>query len=543
MILIFAALSGGTEFKMSVVLSAFFSDGMVLQRDKEISVYGRAGAGETVSVCFLGGEYSCKAGEDGKFEIAAGTYPAGGPYEMTVTSGGGSVTISDILIGDVWLCGGQSNMEFMLERCKHFFPDVMENDSYPEIRQFVLPKNPLFGTESDEVSAGKWEAAVNENLSGFTAAGYFFAKRIYEKYKIPIGLYASAVGGTPIAAWMSEKMLSGFPEELSVLEDYKDEGFVSELKRKEKEYADSYYSGVEDADIGIKEGWDKPDFDDGGWDKRELTEQLGGELSKPGVIWFRKTVEIPEKLWGKPAMIFMGTAIDADKTYINGEFVGETTYRYPPREYHISALPEKKCVIAVKLYNRYGGGGFVPCKPHYIISEGKAINLDGEWKYRRSAETAPHIEETFFDRIPSGLYNSMTAPLLKQKIKGVIWYQGESDARNPEPYSEKFKTLINGWRENWGYDFPFLFVELPFYFDETDWEHVTDGWESLRKNQREALSLKYTGMAFSADVGEYNDIHPQNKQTVGYRLAGVAFRVAYGEKLPPSPFEIVGEID
>lgn len=518
---------------MSIKLSPLFSDGMVLQRDKEIAIYGCTEPFKTVSLVFQDREYDCESDKNGAFKFNLGFFAAGGPFQMSISDDSETITLKDILIGDVWLCGGQSNMELMMNRVRHYYPDEMENDDYPFIRQFAVQQNYYTDAPKDDLSGGEWQAAVFDNLPDFTAVGYFFAKRIYKRYGVPIGLIAAAVGGTPIAAWMSREMIEDFPDEYAIFKKYEDTAYVEKIQRQEREYSEEYYRQLSESDTGLNEGWYKSGFDDSSWDERELTSPFTGELTQTGSVWFRKTIEIPKELWGKPASLFFGTVVDADQVYVNGEFIGETTYRYPPREYQIKALPEGKCVIAIRLLNYYGEGGFTPDKSHYLICGNSAFDLDGIWKYRRAAVKEPHIQETFFNRTPSGLYNGMIAPLHNFKIKGVIWYQGETDTGNPDLYFEKFKTMICGWRNKWGYDFPFLFAGLSYYEDKTD-------WEPLRKQQRKTLSVINTGMAFISDAGEYNDLHPQNKQAVGFRLAGVAFRVAYNEQLPPSPFEIPG---
>jgi sialate O-acetylesterase len=251
-----------------------------------------------------------------------------------------------------------------------------------------------------------------------------------------------------------------------------------------------------------------------------------------GSVWLRKTLAIPPELAGKPATLFLGTVIDWDMVYVNGEAVGNTTYRYPPREYAIPSLPNGRCVITVRVISK-DGGCFTPGK-QYLLSTGEgSFNLNGVWRFRRGGQGSPLEPETSFHYKPTGLYNGMIAPLAKFAIKAALWYQGESDAGNPDRYAEKFDILVRTWRAAWGYDFPFLFVELPY------WEGGPD-WSLLRYQQWLSLEIPKTAMAAAFDLGEHNDLHPQNKQMVGDRLARCAMRLVYGEKMMISPFEIIG---
>lgn len=520
---------------MNLRLSPLFSDGMVLQRDTAVTIRGNAGSGCKVSVVFDGEEYVCCAKEDGSWSVPLYAFSAGGPYTMEIYSENDILKVKNVLVGDIWLCGGQSNMELRMMRAKHMYPDDMQNADNPFIRQFAVPQIYDFHGPKDELSGGSWEVLSPRSVVDFSAVGYFFAKRLYERYKVPIGLIAAAVGGTPIHAWMGEDMLREFPEAQHEACKYSDDYFVNKLMKEEMEYSKTYYKLLDKTDTGLSEGWHNPKYDDSGWAERELISPWDDELEEPGVVWFRKNIEIPPYLEGKPAKLFLGTIADADTVYFNGVEIGNTTYRYPPREYAIDSLPQGRCTIAIRVLNLYGNGGFTQGKQRLLVCRGRCINLNGIWKYRRANKTQPLIPETRIQTKPTGLYNGMIAPLHNFAIKGAIWYQGESDTQDPSRYSEKFEALVKGWREKWGYDFPFLFTQLTHY-------GLTNGvdWDILRRQQMMSLAIPDTGMAFTEDVGEHNDLHPLNKKDIGYRLARVAMRLAYGESMPDSPYEICG---
>jgi len=533
---------------VSIRLSPLFSDGMILQRDTELKIRGFCNPNEFVSVSFAGKTAAVKADENGFWQNTLGKFDADcEPQSLIISSAGETVTIRDVLIGDVWLCSGQSNMELWLSRVCHNYPDEMSVVN-PLIRQLKVPQVYNFKAPIDEfgLSECEWKSFSPENAPDFTAAGYFFAKKLYERYKVPIGLLACAVGGTPVSAWMSRDMLKngGYSDELSEADRCKDDDFIKNTILAEEADTNDYHKRLNDSDEGLNQGWMNADFDDTeGWENVSLF----APLNKRGVYWYRKTLDIPEELWGKKATIFIGTAIDMDEMFISGtgmerpEKIGETYYRYPPREYSFS-LPAGKLTIAVRLLVFGNSGGFTKGKNCFIATDSRTIdigNIGGTWKRRLGTEFESPEPQTFFSYKPTGLYNGMISPLFTTALKGIIWYQGESDTGNPEPYAEKLTAMINGWRKSWGMSLPFLLTQLAYYDDtgNMDTEHLSF-WDRLRERQKQCLSLPDTGLAAAYDLGEHNDLHPQNKRDIGERLARLAMRVAYGENLPPNMFEM-----
>jgi len=523
---------------MALRLARLISDGMVLQRDQKIKIWGWALPEEKVTVHFLGKSYSTVANTDGKWEVTLPELQAGGPYFMVIETFQKSITINNILIGDVWVCSGQSNMVLPMERVKDIYEEEIANCVNPFIRQFTVPDRYDFKGPQEDLEEGSWEPVTKDTILRFSAVGYFFAKALFEKYHVPIGLIKACVGGTPIEAWLSEDALQQFPENLKILEQLKVDGYIESIKKKEEAEINAWYEKLNKEDKGMKKGepaWFDPNYDDSDWQTVKLPaswKEMGLDSLK-GVVWFRKKVTVPASMVGKPAKLYMGTIVDSDHTYINGTLVGSTSYRYPPRKYEVPAhlLKPGENVIAIRVISNDGNGEFVKGKPYKLFTEDYQISLEGEWKYRVGAVAEkPLPSMTFFEYKPAGLFNGMIAPLLKFSIKGVIWYQGESNTDNPKGYHKKFCALISDWRQKWGQgDFPFLYVQLA-NFMEAKSQPSESKWAELREQQRKTLAVPNTGMAVTIDLGEWNDLHPSNKKDVGERLALLARKIAYGEE-------------
>ncbi len=506
---------------MSVQLPLLLSEGMVLQRNAKVKLWGTAD--EPVTVTFLNKQYHATPNAYSSWEVILCDLQPGGPFTLTINE----MTIRDVFVGDVWLCSGQSNMQLPMMRAKHMYPEEMQATNQ-NIRQFTVPQRFNFHTPMDALEGGGWAGASPETIGSFSAVGYFFAKRLYQRYQVPIGLILAAIGGTPIHAWMSRGTLENFPELLREADQCADEGHVTRVQAEDFRRTANFLKEINNSDPGLAENWYSTDYDDGEWEEQPLLTPWPGT----GSVWFRKTLEIPPSLAGKPATLFLGTLMDWDMVYVNGEVVGNTTYRYPPREYAIPSLPQGRCVITIRAISK-DGGCFTPGKQYLLTTDGGAYDLSGIWRFRRGGQGNVPIPETCFHYKPTGLYNGMISPLKRFAIKGAIWYQGESDAANPQRYAEKFSSLVDNWRSDWGWAFPFLFVELPH------WEGGPN-WALLRQQQWLSLRIPNTAMAAAFDLGEHNDLHPQEKQAIGDRLARCAMGVAYCEPMPHSPFEIVG---
>jgi len=517
---------------MTLKMSPYFSDGMILQRDKDVVLRGTAEPRVPVSVDFSGKNHSAKADENGDWQINLGKFATcDAPAEMRVVSGSESIAVRDVLIGDVWLCAGQSNMELTLGRARHNYPDEMTVFN-PHIRQLFIPQVYNFNEAGTLPECG-WESFSPETAPNFTAAGYFFAKKLRERYGVPVGLLSAAVGGTPIAAWMSRDMLADFPEDLAEADKCRDGDYINKTTADYEAYERDYFERLGAADEGIKHNWQEADFGDTDWQEVPLCEPA----AETGAYWYRKTIALPSELRGKKAVIYLGTAVDMDEVWINGEKIGETAYRYPPREYGFTLPCRDTLNITVRLLVFNKNGGFTLGKNYFIGTNKRTIDIGGLWKRKVGALFADRNDaehrQTFFQYKPTGIYNGIVAPLSDYAIKGVIWYQGESDSGSCERYDEKTRLMVNGFRDIWGAELPFLATQLASYDDPwgTDWNRIRD-------KQKDALDLPNTGLAAAYDLGEHNDLHPLNKRDVGERLARLAARIAYGEDLPPNPYEM-----
>lgn len=509
---------------------------MVLQRNAELTIWGWASPNEDVILAFKDNEFSTNADEKGNWEIKLPPQEAGGPYEMTF-QGSNQITLNNILFGDVWVASGQSNMELWMGRVRYTYEDEIQNSENSEIRQFEVPDQYDFKQTHRDFESGEWKSVSPETILEFSAVGYFFAKELNEKYDTPIGIINAALGGSPVEAWMSEESLEKFPDAYEELQKFKDDDLIQRTQQEDQERIGKWYTELNQKDRGLSADpeWSQPNVDDSGWDQMNLPGYWSEETSigdQNGVVWFRREINVPEKMTGKPARLWMGRIVDQDSVFVNGQLVGTTGYQYPPRRYHLDStvLKEGKNEIAIRVVNSSGNGGFVPDKPYYLSVGTDTLHLTGGWKYKLGASMDPLASQTFIRWKPAGLYNRMITPLLDYSIKGVIWYQGESNTSNPEVYEERFSTMIQTWRKNWNQgDFPFLFVQLANFMETTD-EPVESNWAELRQAQLNTLKLPNTGMAVTIDVGEWNDIHPLNKKDVGHRLALQARKIAYGEE-------------
>ena len=519
-----------------VKLPLLISDGMILQRGKSAKIWGWADIDEKVTVKFNGKTYSDITSIDGKWEVKLTKLKAGGPYSMEI-NGTNQITLKNILIGEVWVCSGQSNMDLPMARVRDLYEDVIADSDNPSIRRFFVSKRYDFNTPRKDLESGKWESANPESVLRFTATGYFFAKTLYEKYKVPIGLIHASVGGSPAEAWLSEDALEDFPVHLETAKKFKDSAYIDKIANNDKAVSDAWYSLLQQKDEGMEEGqqhWFDTTYDASDWATMNVPGYWAdGPLGQVnGVVWFRKEFDVPASMTGKPARLLLGRVVDSDRTYVNGEFVGSVSYQYPPRKYDVpeNLLKAGKNIIVVRAVNNIGRGGFIPDKPYQLTAGGQTIDLKGPWQYKLGATMEPLQSKTFIEWQPMGLYNGMIAPLLNYTIKGVIWYQGESNAGRPLEYQKLFPALIADWRQKWGQgDFPFLYVQLANYMPAKE-QPSESNWAELREAQLKTLSVPKTGMAVIIDVGEWNDIHPLNKEDVGKRLALAAQRVAYGDK-------------
>jgi sialate O-acetylesterase len=556
-VLLLAALTA-TDAWGDVRLPALIGDEMVLQRDVSLPIWGWAEPGETIAIKFHGMTRTTTANKSGRWSVRFGPYAAGGPYEMTI-QGRNSLSVHGILIGDVWLASGQSNMEFPLKPEGDWMRGVNNAEQeiasarFPSIRLFKVHKIVRFSA-TDDVDADSWIAASPESAADFSAVAYLFGRELHRRYGVPIGLIEAAWGGTVAEAWVSEAGLRPFPEFQESLRSMRFAGesslHVANERYVKRKAAWNNVHGAEDR--GLSNGraqWADPAFDTGAWPRMDEPQQkpisaLGGFDT---TVWFRRDVMIPDDEAGSPARVHLVTAGKSDITYFNGEMIGQTDGWEKPRDYLVPSnlVRGGRNVIASRMTGEQGYIGFLdfdnPNKLNFEVA-GQKLPLAGAWSYQPGPDLTemPRPSRTLSLALdhnrPAALFDSMIHPLVNFRIKGVIWYQGEANADDhgrAEQYRALFPALIQDWRKQWGFNVPFLFVQLAGYGHNKS-QPAEYPWAELREAQSMALSLPDTGMATAIDLGEEDDIHPRDKQDVAHRLALVAARVVYGENIVDS---------
>lgn len=515
--LLFAVLlTASAQTPRKVTLPKLISDKMVLQRDVELDIWGWADPGTWVTVRFNGGYYEAQTAKDGTWSVTLPPQKAGGPYLMEVNE----IAIRDVLVGDVWLCSGQSNQETPIQRLTEMFPEInVANNNM--IRHYKVPTQDSKEALQEEIAGDiKWISGVSSEIMSWTALAYFYAQEAYAKTGVPQGMLVSSLGGSEIESWISQEHLKEFPRLIL-----------------DKEALKAYEEANKDKGECV---WNQLDFDDSDWATMEMpgTWRENG-LDVRGTVWMRKDFELPAEMDGRHAKLSMGTLVHNDQVYVNGVYVGSTGYEYPPRRYQIPAgvLREGKNTIAVRLNAPAGNGEFVKDKPYKLIGDAAEIDLTGTWKYKVGTDMAEAMQ--YADRLKnrknvgSGLYNGMIYPLRNYKVKAAIWYQGESNSGRPHEYNALMTSLIENWRELWP-DMPFLLVQLPNFMQKHP-QPTDSGWARIREAQLQAFkNIPNTALAVNYDIGEWNDIHPLNKKTLAQRLFLGARKLVYGEKVTAS---------
>ena len=511
-------------------------DSMILQRDTKVKIWGWASPGEKIKIDFLNKKYKTVADANGDWNVNLSPMKAGGPYTMKI-NGNNHLLLNNILIGDVWLCSGQSNMEHQMKLHLEKYRAEIANANYPEIRQFDVPHVTNLQNPQNDLPTGYWKPANPNNVLDFSAVAYFFAKAIYEKYHVPIGIINASVGGSPIEAWLSEAVCNDFPDIQRTAQTNKDTAYVNTVNRKVVAWNDvNQIHSSEDKGLNGQIKYYDPSYIPKEWHTINIPGYWEDQGAKNlhGSVWYRREITVPASMAGVPATLFLGRIVDADEVYINGTFVGKTTYQYPERIYQLPAglLKTDKNIIVVRVINYSGKGGFVPDKPYFIRANGDSLDIKGYWQYKAGKALSPdrYMKNGITIQYqPAALYNAMIAPFVGFSIKGFLWYQGESNSGNAVEYKQLFPAMIADWRKKWNQGHvPFIYVQLPGFMD-ANYLPGESQWAQLREAQLQALSLPNTGMAVTIDLGEWNDVHPQDKKDVGHRAALAAEKVAYGE--------------
>lgn len=514
----------------NVRLPKIFADDMVLQRNKLIPIWGWADANEKIEIKFNNQIKTTKADKYGKWTLRLDSENAGGPYELIV-KGKNKISIKNVLVGEVWICSGQSNMEFKVSEAENAAKE-MQDANYTNIRTFTVSRD-LSSLPLDDVKAGKWEICNTSTVGNFTAVGFFFAKKIYEKLKIPIGLIHTSWGGTVSETWTSreafessdefKEMIAGMPK--IDLDSISKVSIQSTTKRVEVLQG----SKINPLLAGF---YKELKFDDSNWPQLNVPEvwesQSLGEFD--GVVWFRKTIILAANEAGKSGTIELSKIDDEDISYVNGVEIGRNTIWNLKRKYTIPAgiLKEGVNVISIRVVDGGGGGGIYGESDDIKITIGdKVIPLKGNWKYQVESVKSDIGPNSY----PSLLYNAMLNPLIPYAIEGVLWYQGESNSSRAQQYKKAFPLLITDWRKKWNQgDFPFYFVQLSSFNANNGNSNNGSMWAELREAQSQTLKLPNTGMCITTDIGNPIDIHPANKQDVGKRLAAIALKNVYEQE-------------
>lgn len=524
-----------------VTLPKLLSSGMVLQRGVELKIWGWAEPEEKVSLALNNVMRSTAANTQGRWQVTLPAMMAGGPFTIKIR-GNNQLKLEDVWVGDVWLASGQSNMELTLARAEPRFPTLVANINNRHIRQFNVPDRYDFKNERMDFEDGQWRAATQDNIRQFSAVAYFFAEQIQRKEQVPIGIINASLGGAPVEAWMSEAALKPFPEPYQEAQRFRNDHLIEEITRSDEARAKAWFAGLNQKDHGYDEGkylWAVPELSTEAWQSAHIPGYWADNevAAEDGVVWFRKTINVPRHLAQQKSLLVLGTIVDADQVFVNGSLVGQTTYMYPPRRYEVPSgtLQPGENAITIRVTSQQGLGGFVPDKEYALRFPNHTVELAGQWQFKRGATMPSLAPPTFIRWKPQGLYNAMIAPLKTYPIKGVIWYQGESNAGNADAYRERFPAMITDWRKQWQQpDLPFLFVQLANYVSPGASRDQQGNWPELREAQLQALALADTAMVVSIDAGEWNDIHPLDKKTIGERLAAAAQSVAYGHDVAHS---------
>ncbi len=513
-----------------ISLPKLFTDHAVLQRNVDVPVWGRASPGETVSVRFASQLKKTTADKDGNWQVRLAPLAAGGPFEMTVT-GSDTLVLHDLLVGEVWLCSGQSNMQWTLRDCGMVPDSVLDNQ--PAIRLFnvaidldYLPKKDVQGT---------WQLAGTSTVGNFSATAYLFGRYLHGHLKVPIGLINSSLGATSIETWMHAGALRPFPQFQEVLAKNEKSGkSFAQLNADLLTYRQSWDTAFYfKNDPGIAQHWEDPATNVSDWQEMDVPNlwKGAGLANYDGSVWFRREFDRPPGFTGSTFNVALNQIDDYDMAWVNGVKIGEGFGARNWRNYFFPAdiLQPTGNVLVVRVFDTGGKGGM-----YTNAFWGNAI-LNGRWKYKPGVQIdaakfpKPEVPNGSFFTHPTLLYNGSIAPLQPYAIKGVIWYQGESNTSRAAEYADLLPAMITNWRQHWGQgDFPFLIVQLANYYPEQPKPGPSE-WAELRAAQLSALRLPQTAVATAIDIGEADNIHPKNKLDLAVRLGLAARKVAYQE--------------
>lgn len=553
-----AVLCWPLTMSSKVTLPQLFQSGMVLQRGKPIPIWGKADANEQITITFRKKKYLTTADSKGLWRIDLPKQKAGGPYTLTIND----VVLTDVLVGDVWLCSGQSNIDVTIERVYPQYVDEIDHFNNNNIRLFrVQNETNTHGVQDDiRPTSINWKPLTKQNAWLFSAVGSFLGIRMFQETGVPQGIIVNSWGGTPIEAWISADSLQrDYPLLVERTKIYQNDEYVRTQQRA-NQLADQRWNELLDiADPGIQQHFSSLEYDDTDWPTVNQYDTHWAAKNGRGIIgtiWLRQHITIDKAHAGKPARLLLGTLFDADRTFLNGKEIGRTYYQYPPRRYDIpeGMLREGDNVITVRFINKYGMAHFIKEKP-YMLAFGDdrqsqnplpqdVILLSEQWKHHAGAEMPPcPSADVSLQNLPTTLYNAVLYPLAPYALSGVVWYQGESNAGNPAPYGDYLKKLMGCWRDRWNdQQMPFVIVQLANYMAPSE-QPQNSGWAQLREQQRlTAKNDQRAEMACIIDLGETVDIHPLRKKEVAERIGLCFDRLVFGKTVDLSPEVLSSEI-
>lgn len=528
----------------------FFGNGMVLQREARMPIWGWAQPGSKLTVSITdparGGKAIAKAKAittaDGEWKVYLPKQKAGGPYKLNVADGNATKLSYEVYIGDVFLFSGQSNQELPIRRCMDKVADLVKDYTNDHVHILKIPQQHYYSAPQKDCKGAPWVSISPETCSNIAALSYFVGRELQEQEGVHVGIINSSVGGTRVECWMSRETLSQFPEYDKELQHrkYFQKDWADSIARLERARSMQWERSMNAADT-VMLRWNKPGYDFSAWQKTNIFTdwtKLSADKRPHGSYWFRQTVSLPASQAGKEATLRIGAMKDADSVFVNGTFVGNTTYEYPPRIYKVPAgiLREGENSIVVRLMAQKGRPNFTKGKLYQLEVGNDIYTLPEEWLMACGTKMDPQPGSTYFVDTPTGLFNAMINPYQDLAIRGAVWYQGESNLGNSKRYSTYLEALIAQWRSqftmpkiNKSKEIPFVIVQLPGYMGHHDAPHESS-WCDIRTQQR--LTTQETAdcmLAAALDGGEHNDIHPQDKNVVGHRITLLLRNMAYGD--------------
>lgn len=526
--------------KADIRLPKLISDHLVLQRDQPLPLWGDAAPGEQITLKLNGtivhtGTGAVTADKNGRWQLTLPPQPAGGPHLLEF-HGQNQLQVQDVYFGDVFVASGQSNMELTMARLEEAYPADLRSANYPLIRQFNLPQRYDFKTPQQDFSEGQWLVASPATIQHFSALAFYFARDLQQHNKAPIGIYNAALGGSPVESWLDETTLRQFPDAYALAQIYKSDRLIRSIEAGDQAKNTRWYGDLHKNDAGLhaKTPWFSPALDDSQWADFQVPGYRADDFT--GVWWLRKKVSLTAEQAAQARILRLGSIVDAEEVYVNGTQIGDTTYMYPPRRYPLpqGLLKTGDNLIAVRVTVTNGAhnrSGFIPDKPYWLGTDANSVDLTGHWKMQTSTPAKPLPMDAFIRWKPLGLYNAMIAPLQKLPVKAVLWYQGESNVGAYQQYEPRFRAMIRQWRAQWQQpDLPFLYVQLANFLQKQPTPQPSS-WAGLREAQAAVQTEPNTAMVVAIDTGEWNDIHPVDKRTLGSRMALAARAVVYAENL------------